>query len=154
MLKLFASTSSSGLLQKLKQVSLFSGLSSRELKVIAGLVHERQAVAGEVIFDQGEDGQAIYCVLEGQVAICQQGQLGKPIAVIGAGGIFGELALIDGGPRSAQARALTDCELGVMFRGDFANLMESHALIATRVSFQLARHYAGIIRRLAAGQSE
>ena len=36
-----------------------------------------------------------------------------------------------------------------MFRGDFENLMESHAAIATKISFQLARHYAGIIRQMA-----
>jgi hypothetical protein len=41
-----------------------------------------------------------------------------------------------------------------MFRGDFENLMQSHAVIAAKVSFQLAKHYAGIIRQLAASSSE
>jgi len=44
---------------------------------------------------------------------------------------------------------LSDCELGVMFRGDFVGLMESHAGIAARISYQLARHYAGLVRQLA-----
>jgi CRP-like cAMP-binding protein len=74
--------------------------------------------------------------------------------MVGPGRIFGELALIDGGVRSAQARVVSDCELGVMFRGDFENLMQSHAVIAAKVSFQLARHYASIIRQLAASSSE
>lgn len=152
MLRLFASAVPSGLQTRLRDVELFSQLSPRELKVVSALVHQRSALAGEVIFDEGEEGQAIYIVFSGEVMICPQGQTTSPIAMIGPGRIFGELALIDGGPRSAQARAAADCELGVMFRGDFQNLMESHAAIATKISFQLARHYAGIIRQFAAAR--
>lgn len=150
MLRLFASSAPSGLPAQLRGVALFSTLSARELKIVGALIHQRSALAGEVIFDEGEEGQAIYIVFSGLVTICHQGATDAPIATVGANGIFGELALIDGGPRSAQARASADCRLGVMFRGDFQNLMESHASIATRISFQLARHYAGIIRQLAA----
>lgn len=149
MFSLFGASRPSGLAGELSAVPLFSDLSARELKVVSGLVHEREALAGEVIFDEGEDGQAIYVLLAGQVIICHPDTPERPIATVTPGGIFGELALIDGGPRSAQARAGADCRLGVMFRGDFVNLMQSHALIATKISFQLARHYAGIVRRLA-----
>lgn len=154
MLGLFASPVPTGLQSRLRDVALFSTLSPRELKVVSTLIHQRSAMAGEIIFDEGEEGQAIYIVFSGEVMICHQGQTESPIAMIGTGRIFGELALIDGGPRSAQARAVKDCELGVMFRGDFQNLMESHASIATKISFQLARHYAGIIRLLAAAPRE
>lgn len=149
MFRLIRTARPSGLQQKLTRVALFSDLSPRELNVVGALIHEREMRAGEIVFDEGEEGQAIYIVLTGKVLICPQGKPESPIAQIDAGQVFGELALIDGGPRSAQARAITDCELGVMFRGDFLNLMESHALIAARISFQLARHYAGIIRRQA-----
>lgn len=154
MLQLFAPSAPTGLQAKLRDVALFSTLSPRELKVVSTLIHQRSALAEEVIFDEGEEGQAIYIVLAGEIMICHQGETASPIATIRSGQIFGELALIDGGPRSAQARAAKDCELGVMFRGDFQNLMESHASIATKISFQLARHYAGIIRMLAASQRE
>lgn len=156
MLRIFGSPEPTGLLASLREVALFSTLSPRELKVVGPLIHQRSALAGEVIFDQGEEGQAIYIVFSGAVIICQQGQAERPIATVGPRGIFGELALIDGGLRSAQARAAEDCELGVMFRGDFHNLMESHASIATKISFQLAQHYAAIIRQMAAakGRSE
>lgn len=149
MLRLFSAAKPSGLQAQLRDVALFSTLSPRELKVVATLIHQRSALAGEVIFDQGEEGQAIYILFSGEVMICHQGQTASPIAMIGPGRMFGELALIDGGPRSAQARAVKDCQLGVMFRGDFESLMESHAAIATKISFQLAHHYAGIIRQLA-----
>lgn len=150
MLRLFSQKAPTGLQARLSEVALFATLSPRELKVVGSLIHQRSVLAGEVIFDEGEEGQAIYFVLSGEVAICHQGEFSSPIALIPPGRIFGELALIDGGPRSAQARATRDSELGVMFRGDFENLMESHATIATKISFQLARHYAGIIRQMAA----
>lgn len=148
--RLFRSSRPSALLQQLAGLSLFAELSPRELKIVGALVHPRRMLAGEVVFDEGEEGQAIYFIFSGKVMICHQGEVEHPIAVLEAGNVFGELALIDGGPRSAQARAVSDCELGVMFRGDFFNLMESHALIATKISFGLARHYAGIVRQLAA----
>lgn len=153
MLGLFASPAPTGMQSRLRDVALFSTLSPRELKVVSALIHQRSALAGEVIFDEGEEGQAIYFVFSGEIMICHQGHAASPIAMMGAGRIFGELALIDGGPRSAQARAIKDSELGVMFRGDFQSLMESHASIATKISFQLARHYAGILRLLAAQRS-
>lgn len=149
MFRLFSAAKPSGLQQQLSAVPLFSDLSSRELKVVSTLIHERSVLAGEIIFDEGEEGQAIYIVFSGQVLICRQGQTASPIVSIGTGHIFGELALIDGGPRSAQARAETECSLGVMFRGDFESLMESQAVIAAKLSFQLAKHYASIIRQQA-----
>jgi CRP/FNR family transcriptional regulator, cyclic AMP receptor protein len=147
--RLFSASKPSSLVQQLSAVDLFSALSPRELKIVSTLIHERRMLAGEIVFDEGEEGQAIYILFSGQVTICHQGQTDTPIAMIGQGRVFGELALIDGGPRSAQAKAAEDCELGVMFRGDFENLMESHAVIAAKISFQLARHYAGIIRQMA-----
>lgn len=149
MFRLFSVSKPSSLIQQLAAVDLFSALTPRELKIVSTLIHERRALAGEILFDEGEDGQAIYILFSGQVMICHQGQTDTPIAMIGAGKVFGELALIDGGPRSAQAKAAEDCELGVMFRGDFENLMESHAVIAAKISFHLARHYASIIRQMA-----
>lgn len=149
MFRLFSASKPSSLIQQLAAVDLFSALSARELKIVSTLINERRVLAGEIVFDEGEEGQAIYIIFAGEIMICQQGKTESPIAMIGVRQIFGELALVDGGPRSAQARASTDCELGVMFRGDFENLMESHATIAAKISFQLARHYAGIVRQLA-----
>lgn len=152
MLRLFAPAPDSQL-SRYAGVQLLSDLSPRELKIVCALIHERRFHAGEIIFDEGDEGQAIYILLSGQVTICRQGQSEQPIATVEAGNIFGELALIDGGPRSAQARAAADCELGVMFRGDFLNLMESHAIIAGKISFQLARYYGSILRRRSAAAS-
>ncbi len=134
-------------LLRLQALSLFATLDVRELRIVDGLLHERQYQQDEVIFDEGEDGQAIYFVLAGKVTICRQGQPASGrIAELGPGNFFGELALLDNSPRAAQARAATACSLGVFFRMDFQELLETNALTASKLSLQLARHLGARLR--------
>jgi CRP-like cAMP-binding protein len=132
---------------RLKQFALFSTLTSREVKVVDGLLHERHYLKGEVVFDEGEEGQALYLIGEGSVLICRQGEpeTGR-IAVLPPGTLFGELALLDGSPRAAQARAAEDCVLAALYRGDFASLLDSHAVIASKIALQLARQLGAQLR--------
>ncbi len=127
-------------LAQLRQIGLFSTLKPRELRVIEGLLHEREYLAGEVVFDEGEEGQALYVVLEGRVLICRQGEpaTGR-LAEIPTGALFGELALLDGVPRTAQVRALEPCTVAALSRADFNDLIETHAGIASKIALQLAR---------------
>lgn len=133
-------------LQDLKALSLFADLSVRELKIVQGLLHEREYLAGEVVFDEGEEGNALYIVRTGRVVICRQGRPEHPIAEIGAGGFFGELALLDPAPRSAQARALEPCKLAVFFGSDFLSLLETETKLSSRILFQFARHLGRRLR--------
>jgi CRP/FNR family transcriptional regulator, cyclic AMP receptor protein len=112
-------TSRSAEQHPLATAALLQGLSSRDLKVVSSFMHDRHFLPGEVIFDQGEDGQALYFVLHGTVAIRPQGEVNAPFARLEAGSFFGEMGLIDDWPRSAQAVAEEDTELAVLFRGDF-----------------------------------
>lgn len=131
----------------LKSMALLADLSRRELKIVNGFMHERHYLKDEVIFDQGDECQAIYLIAAGKVVICRQGQPEQPIAMLEDGNFFGELALLDDAPRSAQARAAGDCTVLVLFRGDFFNLMQAHALIASKIALQLARHLGIRLRR-------
>jgi CRP/FNR family transcriptional regulator, cyclic AMP receptor protein len=135
---------------RLGKTSLLTGLKASELNVVEGFLHSRHYLPGEVIFDQDEEGQALYIVLSGRVLICRQGLAGQPIAELGVGEFFGELALLDDSPRSAQARAGENTELAVLFRGDFERLMESHAQLASRIAMQLARHLGKRLRNMVA----
>jgi CRP/FNR family cyclic AMP-dependent transcriptional regulator len=146
MLNIFDHSNLSKRLRELKKMALFVELTKREMKIVDGFMHERHYLKEEVIFDEGEEGQAIYIILEGKVLICHQGQVEKPIATLEGGNFFGELALLDDAPRAAQARAAEDCTLVVLFRGDFLNLMLSHALIASKIALQLARHLGARLR--------
>jgi CRP/FNR family cyclic AMP-dependent transcriptional regulator len=136
-------------LEALRKLSLFEGLSKRELRIVAGLLHTREYLVGEVIFDEGEVGQAIYLVLEGQVAICRQGRPEDGhLAALGAGEFFGELGLLDDSVRTAQVRATSNCKMAVLFREDFHGLMESHLRIAHKIGRQLLRHLGQRLREL------
>ena len=66
-------------LSRLQALSLFATLNARELRLVEGLLHERDYLAGEVIFDAGEEGQAIYIVFSGKVVISKPG---APLDVI------------------------------------------------------------------------
>ncbi len=154
-LRLFRRQQTSPRLERLRNLSLFVHLTPGELDIVDGLLHEREYLKDEVIFDEGEEGQAIYIIIDGSVLICrnQWSPQGQPlphrrrgdssdgrIATLEAGTFFGDLALLDNSPRGAQARAATNCTLAVFFRADFMRLLETHALIASKISLQLARH--------------
>ena len=125
---------------QIRRLGLFATLLPKELRVVHGLLHERRYSKGEVIFDEGEEGQALYIVFEGKVLICRQGEpVAGHIADVNAGGMFGELALLDGSPRSAQARAGEDSVLAALARADFNSLVETHGAIASKIALQLAR---------------
>ena len=131
----------------LKKTELFCKLTERDLKIVDGFVHRREFLAGEVVFDEGEEGQALYVIVSGKVAICLAGQQ-EALAQLDVGEFFGELGLLDGWPRSAQARALVPTELIVLSRADFEHLMESHARIASRIAMQLAHHLGQRLRQM------
>jgi CRP-like cAMP-binding protein len=133
-------------LEDLKALSLFADLSVRELKIVQGVLHEREYLAGEVIFDEGEQGYALYIVRTGRVLISRKGRPDSPIATLGAGSFFGDLALLDAAPRAAQARALEGCKLAVFFGSDFLSLLETESRLANKILLQLSRHLGQRLR--------
>lgn len=147
-MKLFAGVRHDALSTRLREVGLLSALTPRELRIVGHLLHQRRYIAGEIVFDGGDDGQAIYFILDGKIDICRQGESAPPIATLSAGNYFGEMALIDADEsnRSAQARVAEDAELGVLFRGDFLGLLDTHAAIASKISLQLARDLGARLR--------
>jgi CRP-like cAMP-binding protein len=137
-------------LTMLRNFSLFSKISPVELRAISSFLHRRNYMKDEIIFDQNEEGQAIYFILEGKVLVCLQGKsLDGTIATLGAGQFFGEMALLDNLPRMAQARAAEDCTLDVLFREDFVNLLHTHTRIAPKLYLELARMMAERLRQQA-----
>ena len=147
MLAFFQGRKETPRLGALRQLALFSTLSPLELRVVDGLVHERRFLKGEVIFDEGEEGQALHIVITGRVLICKQGEpdMGK-IADVGAGVAFGELALLENAPRSFQARAKEDSVVATLSRGVLEGLLVTHAVIASKILLQLARQLGRLLR--------
>jgi CRP/FNR family cyclic AMP-dependent transcriptional regulator len=146
-LRFFENQKTTSRLGTLGQLSLFATLSHRELRVVDGLLHDRRYMKGEIIFDEGEEGQSVYVIISGRVLICRQGEpeTGRIIS-IDAGVVFGELALLDDAPRAAQARAEEDSVLAALSRGDFESLRDTHAVIASKIALQLARQLGRQLR--------
>ncbi len=121
-------------LTALRDVQLFSELSAHELRTLDELLFRRSYLRDEIIFDQGEEGQAIYFVLAGKVLIHREGSPQGAVAELASGQFFGERALLKHAPRAAQARAGEDSVLAVLFREDFLSLLKTHPQIAAKIT--------------------
>jgi CRP/FNR family cyclic AMP-dependent transcriptional regulator len=88
--------------EQLRQVPLFSSLDRKELGMLAKLVKEQSYEPGTIIVKTGAGGHGLYIIREGQVSIIQDG---KTVASMGPGQFFGEISVLDGGPRTADVRA-------------------------------------------------
>jgi CRP-like cAMP-binding protein len=91
--------------------------------------------AGDVIFAEGDKGDAMYVVRNGEVTVERDGRI---METLGGGDIFGEMALIDGAPRSATARAKTDCEVAPINEKTFLFLVHETPFFAIAVMRTLA----------------
>ena len=102
--------------------------------------------AGDVIFAEGDKGDAMYVVRSGEVAIEHHGHT---METLGGGDIFGEMALIDGSPRSATVRAKTDCEVVPIREKTFLFLVHETPYFAIAVM----RTLAGRLRHMNSAES-
>jgi len=115
----------------LKEISLFSQLSDHALAELAGCLRPRQLAAGEVLFHQGEPGDELIIVQEGEIAIyvpiedAEGG--GQSIRIFQAGEVLGEMALIDHRPRSLSARAEQPGQILALRGDDFRRLLDQNA---------------------------
>ncbi len=112
----------------LAQVPLFAGLSREQLEALARSLRSRQYPRGSIVFHQGDPGTTLYIIEDGEVKLTVLSSEGKEIvlALLGVGGFFGELTLIDGEPRSATAVAKTACQLLALERDHLLRFLEDH----------------------------
>lgn len=105
---------------------IFEGIETDLLEQIAPSVHVVQLAEGEVIFREGDPGDLLYLVGEGSVRISKSGRGGEQetLGVIQPGNFFGEMALLDGQPRSAMATAVGNTLLGTVDEPTFQHILE------------------------------
>jgi CRP/FNR family cyclic AMP-dependent transcriptional regulator len=110
----------------------FEGLGPELIDRVGAHAITRVVKAGTVIYAKGDPGNSLFAVITGTVRISVPSVEGKDtvFAQLAAGEIFGEIALLDGRPRSADVAAVTDCELMVINRRDFVPLMHDHPEVA------------------------
>ena len=114
---------------KLANVPIFSGCSKRELAVIARAAKEVSHREGTVIAREGERGIGLFLILEGR---CTVSIGGKAKAKLGPGDFFGEVALLDGGPRTATVTATSPVRLAGITGWVFRGLLMEHPSIALK----------------------
>ncbi len=140
-------------LQYLKRLSLFKKLSTRELRELNELLHERSYQKDEVIFDEGDAGLGLYIVVSGKVKLLSSHTaLQKLAPEILPGDFFGELALFEEAHRTARALATEPTELLALFRTEFFSLLERDCGIAAKILFELSRTVVLRSRKLLSSQ--
>ena len=119
----------------LRRHSLFGQLPPAALDHLGSYMKRRSLLRGTVIFAKGDPGSGLMGVLAGIVKISVPSADGRDVVlnIIHEGEIFGEIALLDGHPRTADASAMTDCELMVIERRDFIPFLSSHSELMMKV---------------------
>jgi CRP-like cAMP-binding protein len=120
---------------------LFNQIAVTEREQLLSLGVERQFNDGQLIFQRGDPGNSMMLVLQGQVRISIVSEEGKELIfnIIQSGECFGEIALLDGQPRSADATAVGKCTLFTLARQDFIPVLERHPQVAIRLMILLCR---------------
>jgi CRP-like cAMP-binding protein len=119
---------------------LLDGVNADDLAVLESSCKWRRYQMGERVFERGSDGREVFFVVEGAVNVTSFAKTGREVtfAKAGAGDVVGELAAIDGGPRSASVVAVEDSLLAVLPSQVFVDLIKRNGEVALRLLVRLA----------------
>ncbi|GAB4405597.1 MAG: hypothetical protein OHK0032_00140 [Thermodesulfovibrionales bacterium] len=125
----------------LRETAIFSKLSSKDLSMIEEFLHPRTYHPDEVVFNEGDPGVGMYIVASGRVRITKKAADGSRIelATIDNGGFFGEISVIEGGPRTASAIAIEKTDLLGFFKSDLDELIDRRPVMAAKILYQIAK---------------
>lgn len=114
----------------LTEIPLFSACSKRELQTVSGLTTALTIPAGKVVTSEGQPGREFVVILEGKATVSING---TEITTLGRGDFFGEIALLDGGPRTATVVADTDLAARVISYAEFSQMLEDVPAMARKL---------------------
>ena len=125
----------------LARVPLFEQLEAAELEPVARVAVPRSFPKGVRVFHEGDSSDACYIVRSGDLRVTREHPDGRAIALatLGPGDIFGELAMLDGGTRSASVETLSDCELLALPAPDMRRVVAGHGEIAAKLIVALTK---------------
>jgi CRP/FNR family cyclic AMP-dependent transcriptional regulator len=124
----------------LKKIPIFKSLSRSQLDEVAQIVYERYYSENEYLFEVNQPGAALFMIQSGSVSVEIPGDNDSytELAVLQKNAFLGELALLDGSPRSASARAVEPVVVQALSRDDLNNLIQTEPEIASQIYRQLA----------------
>jgi len=124
----------------LSQVEIFKDVPVAELENLSRAIATRSFAPGQLLFEQGDNGDTMYIVEEGEIGIyITDGEQEKQISTCAPGDLVGELALLDGSPRSARARADTPLRVLILRRDHFMMFVRSRPKVLLALLEYLAR---------------
>lgn len=137
-----------GIAALLKNVPLFRDLDEAELAEVADVCREEQFVSGEYIFREGEHGNRLYLITDGDVRISRDvpGSGEEALAVLKAGAVFGEMAVFDRSERSTHAISNGGTTVLTITRADFEMLLDFNRELAHKVLWAVTRLLSARLR--------
>ncbi len=140
-----------------KKVYIFQDLEEEEMEQVLKMLTSQFFFAGQVIISEGEPGDSMYVMCEGEVEVTKrltmmldQDTLREKLMIrlkAEDGGSFGEMALLENEARSATVTALTDCRLLELHREDFLQYVEKNSLTGVKIMLRLAQLLSRNLRK-------
>jgi CRP/FNR family transcriptional regulator, cyclic AMP receptor protein len=122
--------------ESLRQVPLFAGLDKKELGMLSKLVKEQSYAPGDTIVKAGAGGHGLYIIREGNVSVIQDG---KTVASMGPGQFFGEISVLDAGPRTADVRAEAPTVCLTLISWEVKPLLMENASISYKMLLEMVK---------------
>ncbi|MBL8746040.1 MAG: DUF1003 domain-containing protein [Phycisphaerae bacterium] len=109
----------------LAQIPLFSRLDEQERRLLVAAMKQRRFLTNETVFWIGDRGDSLFLIISGRVSVSAPNEQGEhvPIATLGPGELFGEISLLDGGPRTATVRAAEPLHVYTLNQSDFQSFL-------------------------------
>lgn len=120
----------------LGQVALFQGVPARQLRAVRESMRDRTFHSGEVIVSEGQDEGRFYLITEGKATVTAGGCV---LAMLGPGDYFGEISLIDRGPRTATVRADSDLHTLTLAPFTFRPILKTNPEMAYAILLEMCR---------------
>ena len=132
-------------LAHLRNVSLFSGCTDRDLSKIARAADEVTIPAGYALADQGQTGREAFIIVDGSATVRRNG---KKVASLGPGAVVGELSLLDHGPRTATVTTDTEATVLVLDQRHFSAVIDEVPTIGHKIMGVLAGRIRDLDRQI------
>ena len=122
--------------ESLRRVPLFAGLDRKELELLSKLIKEQRYGAGTTIVKAGASGHGLYIIKEGHIAVIRGGER---VASLGPGQFFGEISVLDGGPRTADVTAESDAVCLTLVSWEVKPLLMENASITYKMLLEMVK---------------
>ena len=136
-------------LDALKDSPLFHGLAAKEIEFFGTFLAQQQLSAGKTIYIENMTGESLYLIKKGSVRVSQMLAEGEEqtLVVLGPGDTFGELAVIDGGPRAATARVIEDVSLFSLNRKNYNQICANNPRLGLQLTLNIFKSFSERLRR-------